>query len=27
VYQKLDIHRQGELVALLGSWRPDEESA
>jgi DNA-binding CsgD family transcriptional regulator len=26
VYQKLDIHRQGELVALLGSWRPDEES-
>ena len=27
VYQKLDLHRQGELVALLGSWRPDKESA
>lgn len=27
VYQKLDLHRQGELVALLGSWRRDEESA
>jgi DNA-binding CsgD family transcriptional regulator len=27
VYQKLNIHRQGELVALLGSWYRDQESA